>query len=375
MNTSKLGASIYYASDKNIFDALNQSKVDNETVHGMFERRNIVCSKRTPREALAKYFSSLTHDYLDHQDIAARLGVVTRRERTTSIDVSSEISQDQLINATENLIAALRRQGDIVYVSKDSGSLVINIKYSEIDYRRSEFRQLQHRDGQIEIVKESSGFVFRSTQSEHINDARDELIRKLECETKSAIEVSVVTLFDFRSPKIRSKFFYDLMNGLAGYVRNDVTDVYVHKFKIGTLLTIAESNAETDTDSDDGDIQKILMKGSSVTRSALLGDLLKDEKYYIFRVGWLAIEQLGQGYGYAIEAMFHDPENCEGFSYLLKGVFPVENGKLSKNRRTPSKSEAESIAKSVEASARKLMHNLRTPPAAPTELEVPDGKI
>ena len=74
----KKGASLYYASDKNIFDAINQSKVNNETLQTMFLRRNIVCSKHTEREGLAEFFSRLTHDYLDHQDLSNRLGVVSR---------------------------------------------------------------------------------------------------------------------------------------------------------------------------------------------------------------------------------------------------------------------------------------------------------
>ena len=88
MKKPKQGPSLYYASDKNIYDAVNQSKVDNDTVQKLFERRNIVCSKKTPRSDLAEYFSQLTHDYLDHQDIANRLGIAKRRERLTSVDLS-----------------------------------------------------------------------------------------------------------------------------------------------------------------------------------------------------------------------------------------------------------------------------------------------
>ena len=70
------GSSFYYATDKNIFDALNEHKVDTPNVVHLFQRRNIVVSKKTVREDLAKYFSRLTHDYYDHKDIAARLGIL-----------------------------------------------------------------------------------------------------------------------------------------------------------------------------------------------------------------------------------------------------------------------------------------------------------
>jgi hypothetical protein len=63
MKKRAYGPSLYYATDKNIFDALNQHKVDAATVAKLFHRRNIVVSKKTLREDLAQYFSRLTHDY------------------------------------------------------------------------------------------------------------------------------------------------------------------------------------------------------------------------------------------------------------------------------------------------------------------------
>ena len=348
------GSFLYYVSDKNIFDALSQSMVDNETVRGMFERRNILCSRQTPREALAGYFSSLTHDLMDHRDIAARLGAATRRERTTSLDIGTPIEADHLTLATDKLVASLKGEGDAVHVSKDGSSLTIFIKYSEVDYRRSEFRQLQHRDGVIELVKEDSGWVLRSTQSDHINAARDDFVRELQQHSKAPIETSTVSLFEYPSAKVRSKFFYDLMNELPGFVRRDVTDVYVHK-----VVPKLSTEPESDGEEEDGDIQRVLMRGTAVTRSKLLLDLLKEDKYYIFRVAWLATETLGKGYVYAIEALFHDAEDCSGFSYLVRGVHPLdEAGKISKHRRIPTKSESDAVARAVEAAARKLVRGL-----------------
>ena len=35
------GPSLYYATDKNVFDALNEYKVDSPTVVRLFQRRNV----------------------------------------------------------------------------------------------------------------------------------------------------------------------------------------------------------------------------------------------------------------------------------------------------------------------------------------------
>ena len=117
------GPSLYYATDKNVFDALNQHKVDAPTVVRLFQRRNIVVSKKTAREDLAKYFSRLTHDYYDHKEIAARLGIVSRRERTTSMDVTGVGDTDQLQGAVEQLKKEMEAIGDVVHVTRDGDNL------------------------------------------------------------------------------------------------------------------------------------------------------------------------------------------------------------------------------------------------------------
>ena len=124
------GPSLYYASDKNVFDALNQHKVDTPTVIRLFQRRNIVVSRKTPREELAKYFSTLTHDYYDHKEIAARLGVVARRERTTSMDVSGVSDTDVLQGVVEQLKKEMEASGDTVQVTREGNNLSIRVQYS-----------------------------------------------------------------------------------------------------------------------------------------------------------------------------------------------------------------------------------------------------
>lgn len=357
MKNNLSGPSLYYVSDKNIFDALNQSRVDTETVRRMFERRNIVCSKKTPREHLARYFSTLTHDYLDHQDIAEKLGSISRRERTTTLEIQNPITSDNLEQALSKLTDTLRQTGDIVSISKDGKHVSINIRYTEVDYRQSEFRQVQHKDGVIELAILDKSITVRSTQNEYIGLATNQLIQQLEKEAGNTLDISKITLSGYTAPKIRSKFFHDLSNTLPGFSRRDVTDVYVHK--AGSAAQGDALSQDDAVEDDEGDVQKILMKGSSVTRSRVLGDLLKDDKYFIFRISWLAIETLGAGYGYVVEAMFNDPLDCREFAYIVKGVHALESpAKLTKHRRLPTKDESDLVAKAIEGRAKELIAEL-----------------
>lgn len=351
------GPSLYYASDKNVFDALNQHKVDTPTVVRLFQRRNIVVSKKTPREDLAKYFSTLTHDYYDHKEIAARLGVVARRERTTSMDVSGMSDTDELQGVVEQLKKEMEASGDIVQVTREGNDLSIRVQYSEIDYKRSEFSQVQVRDGSIEFVQSPTGYVVRNTQNDYLNGVRETLLAKVEKSASTPLTKVVVALFDIPSAKLRSRFFHELASSLPGFVRRDVTDVYV--FKAKPDLDGAGGEESDDADGSETYVERVFLRGSGVSRSEILNELLDEDDYYIIKMGWTATELMGAGNAYDIEAGFSDPKDCTGFSFILSGVFPLEDGTISTRRRPPYKHEIDAFSRVIESKARDLAATLR----------------
>lgn len=349
------GPSLYYATDKNVFDALNQHKVDAPTVVRLFQRRNIVVSKKTAREDLAKYFSRLTHDYYDHKDIAARLGVVSRRERITSMDVSGVGDTDELQGAVEQLKAEIENSGDIVQITRDGNNLTIRVQYTEVDYKKSEFSQVQVRDGTVEFVKTAEGFIVRNTQNDYLNSVRETLLAKLEKGAQGPVTKITVSLFDVPTATLRSKFFHELATTMPGFVRRDVTDVYVFKAK-----PEPENSEDQDESSADPDthVERVFLRGSGVSRSELLNELLDEEDYYITKMGWTAIETMGVGNVYDIEVAFANPKDCTGFSFILSGVFPVEEGKTTTRRRPPLKHEIDAVSRVIEGKARDLVVQL-----------------
>lgn len=349
------GPSLYYATDKNVFDALNQHKVDIPTVMKLFQRRNIIVGKKTPREELATYFARLTHDYYDHQDISARLGVAARQERITSMDVTGIDEIDQLKIGVDQLKQELEASGEVVQITNDGDSLTVAVQYSTVDYKRSEFTQVQVRDGTIEFIKSDDGFIVRNTQNEYMNDVRETLLRKIEKVVSAPLTKVEVSLFDVTSPKLRSKFFHELAINLPGFKRRDVSDVYVYKAKPDS----DDSSDDVESDEPDTHVERVLLRGKGVTRSELLNELLEEEDYYITKISWTAQEIMGSGYDYDIEAVFADPKNCTGFSFIMNGVYPLEDGKISTRRRKPYKREIDAISRVIESKSRELIVKLR----------------
>lgn len=105
-------------------------------------------------------------------------------------------------------------------------------------------------------------------------------------------------------------------------------------------------------------MERVALRGNGVTRSDIFNDLLDEDDYYITKIAWEARETGGSGHAYAIEAMFANPKDCAGFSFILSGVYPCEDGLLSNRRRAPFKHEIEEISGVVEARARVLVKEL-----------------
>lgn len=351
-----VGPSLYYATDKNIFDALNQHKVNSKVISQLFLRRNILISNKTPKEELAKYFSTLAHDYHDHQAIAARLGVASRRERTTSMEVEGIQSASDLKGAINQLKNELEENGDVVQMEQDGDVLRVRIQHTEIDYRRSEFLQAQIRDGVIEFIKSGKDYVVRNTQTEYINNVRDLLLDKADKDEEQPLVKHVISMFDIPSVTLRTKFFYELASSLPGFRRDDVTDVYIFKPSPDSPMLDAE---EAEGDNDYHHVERVFLRGKGVSQSELLNELLDDEDYYIVKIGWRAEQEMGKGHAYEIEAAFSDIRDCEGFSFILRGVYPRENEDISSRKRTPYRDEIDLISKVVETRAREILTELR----------------
>jgi len=355
MNKRLFGPSLYYASDKNIFDALIQHKVNIPTIADLFLRRNVIVGRKTPRDELARYFARLSHDFSDHKVIASRLGVAPRKERTTSMDVEG-ITEENLQAALTELKNELEAAGDVVQLTREVDRIKANIQYTRFDYRRSEFSQLQVRDGEIEFVKSNGVYRVRNSQNEYINDVRDSLLGKIGKLSSEPLKRSEVSLFTVPSAELRSKFFHELISNLPGYIRKDVSEVYVYKKKPEKAASRDVDGESVEDSHDDGHVERVFLRGNGVTRSQILSELLSERKYYIIKVVWTVLETMGRGHVYEIEALFQDYEECSGFSFLLAGVYVLEDGGLhSSKRRGPLREEAEIISKAIEAKSRLLM--------------------
>jgi hypothetical protein len=346
--------SIYYASDKALFDALNQHKVTISDLRDLFFSRGIIISKDSVRKDLAVIFSRLIHDYYDHQKLAKILGSSSRRERNTSIKINSPLESSKIEDAAHQIKNEVSQYGDHVEVSQTENIIKVKINYKETNYNKSEFRQVVQKESIIIFEKNADKWSVRNPLNDHIEEIKSKIIDRIEQSSEEPLDIEEISLEHLSSNEKRTKFFIDLIKNVEGFQLTDVTDVFVFHPK----SPVSEDDDDQDGSSNGVHITKASLKGEGVLQSDELRSLY-DKGFYICKIVWQGVNSSVDSDLYEFEAQFANPEDCKKFSYLLKGFYKYKCvGEYNKNRTLSSTAEENQFNKLIENAAQVSLHNL-----------------
>lgn len=345
--------SFYSASDKVIFDALNQHKVTKQDMMDLFFKRGILISKLTDKEKLALDFSAYLHDYNDYSFLSEILGVATRREKATSFDLITCVDTDEIETIARSLVPIIATYGDTVEVNVINNKIELSILYKTCDFSKSELRQVVDKELKMTIEKnnDSNGYIVRGAQSDKFNQVSGILIDKLS-KTDPNFSKEEINLSSIVNSETRSNFFDRLTKEIPKHDYHDVTDVYV-------INPEQESEEEQIVH-----ITKASLKGKGVTLSKEIGDLFV-QGFYIWKIVWnTVIKDDKKSDIYEFEALFEDPINCRKFSYIAKGYYRFkerDDGTTSthtKNRISFPRSQEDNLHKLIESTAKNIINEL-----------------
>lgn len=347
---------IYSASDKSLYDALNQKTVTNADLRELFLSRGILVSKETSRRNLARHFSRLNHDYRDYEKLAKLFGNPVHREKMSSMRILAPIPLATFESSAHELKAELEQAGSIVKVHTVKGTrLDIEIKYSKVHFNKSDFRQVVNRTAIISFQQEGDEIVINAPHSDDVYEWIDAIRKTASEKSGESLELDEIALPPGLDPKIKSAFFTHLIRELTGYVLHDVSDVYVSKPK-------PPSGEDDEDDLDEGTpgihITKASLRGQGVGQSEEL-KLLSAKGFYISRVIWTAKATTPDSDIFEFEAQFASPDDCTDFTYLPRGYYRYLEGHTYNQTRTGFSSEEEQkFGKLIEAAARATLKKL-----------------
>lgn len=346
---SNISGNLFYASDKAVFDALIQRKIRNEDLAELFFERGTIISKNTSREVLSKQFSRNIHDYYDHQFISKIFSANSKKEKTTSDNIKNDLENDDLESILEELSESQSNSDTIVQHTVTDDGFIVDLQYKEIDYNKTEFKQVVQKKAQIILKKENNEWIIKSPLNNFIEDIKEKLLDNISTSLDSTDELIVerIELTSILSPTLRTEFFTKLINSISGYTLFDVTDVYVY------------NGEEDDSDSEDLGIHisKASLKGNGVIGSPELSSLY-DKDFYIWKINFkIRISQFSDIY--EIEAQFADPKNFDKFSYIIKGLYKYNEDSYNKQRKHLSSNDELTFSDLIDKNAKQIMIEIK----------------
>ncbi len=356
------GPSVYYASDKIIKDALCQKRIPLTEVRRILRRRGIVVSNDTPREELARYFSRMPYDYYDQERISDALGISKQRDRTTFRVLDGAWTLDAIENAAKQLRTQIAELGDRISVSRSNESLIVQLEYSHVDYRRSEFTQVRHEQGRVDVVKRDDKLCLRGTHNFYVNNFVRELLQAA-ANGDASLTSESVTLEAVIDPSRRIEFFKLVTEGVEGLHLEEALSVYVYK-NMPDSSVLDDQDVEEDQDDDgehegetssDGHIERALLRGRRVQNAGEIKQLY-DRGFYTVRYVWSARDS--ELNVFKIDAGFAEPEACKDFSYAILQVREGIADGPTRRKRSATRDESDRIFSALEKAALNAMTKL-----------------
>lgn len=355
--------SLYFASDKAIYDALTQRSLTSAELRKVFLSRGIVISNESDKKFLANRFSALFHDYYDYRNLSLLVGGRDSREKTTNVVVTTAVTKDQLTDALTSVKEWLvDDQHEQAEVAVHGDQLKLTVKYQKLDLSQAEFRQVVEKTAEVILEKQGSGWKITGPMNDKFKDITDQLYSQIEIVTDQDVATRTISLEAVPDAGIRTNFLRSLIRNLKDMEVVDVVDVSTFNPKdqedddldLSDDALVIEDSIEVESEDEgeevgDGDpeaelarpqpearihkiirIDKASLKGKGVLESKQLLEL-EGHGFYMWKIRWKAREKLVGSELVLFEAQFGNQTKYCDFSYIVKGVYNYNNGKYAKN--------------------------------------------
>ncbi|MFI8692823.1 hypothetical protein [Stutzerimonas kunmingensis] len=351
--------SLYFASDKAIYDALTQRSLTSAELRKVFLSRGIVISNESDKKFLANRFSALFHDYYDYRNLSLLVGGRDSREKTTNVVVTTAVTKDQLTDALTSVKEWLvDDQHERAEVAVHGDQLKLTVKYQKLDLSQAEFRQVVEKTAEVILERQGVGWKITGPMNDKFKDITDQLYSQIEILTEQDVGTRTISLEAITDAGIRTNFLRTLIRNLKDMEVVDVVDVSTFNpqdledddLDFSDDALVIEDSIEVESVAERGEgpkaeqarpqsearshkiirIDKASLKGKGVLESKQLLEL-EGHGFYLWKIRWKARETLVGSEIVLFEAQFGDQAKCCDFSYIVKGVYNYNNGNYAKN--------------------------------------------
>jgi hypothetical protein len=350
----KHGPSVYYLTDKNIFDALQHKSATAKNIREKFLDNGFFFSENEDKDVLVEESLLYINDYFDYQFIANLVESKNKREPFTNSEFKSDISKSDLTKICQDIKDSEGEDGTPFEVSVKGNLITLKTNYVEVDYSKTELRQRSTKTATVEIELKDSSFTVRRQANDRAKEISDLIKKLVDKKSEFPVPESKISLDAIDLPEARSFFFECLIKGVTDYNFDRVKSALL-KYPEDNDNDIDEENSEEAHEKENvvvGHIQKALLNGDSVLTSKEFSQL-HENGFYITRITWTAVDKQIDGDKVEFTAQFADQVNCSDFRYLVKGIYPYKGGgEYNITQRQPSPIERHELTLALEEASR-----------------------
>ena len=354
----------YCATDKEIFDALMSAKqkIGEKVLLELAKDRGIFYSPKDTREDLVSAISLLPHDFHDLNTLLEQREHSGRQEKLTSVTLPVALTVDEIKEVIKEYTADSPADERVTHHGKGADQVVVNVKYSEVDYGKTRLVQRTPKEAGIEFHVEADKTVIRMPSNDRIKGVFDKLKDRLDNKKKTDIPAIRIEIGEFQSPAIRTEFFTSLISDLKGFQLSNVTSVKVEKLK--QAQTEEELDLDDDQDTEEAKqealalVKNVALKGETLLASEEYQSLSK-KGFFITSIIWRSRLAKPSYPIVEFEAAFEEPFLGKGFKYFVRGAYNMVDKQYTKTVRPVEPEDKEKYLSLIEETAAATIAALR----------------
>jgi hypothetical protein len=273
-----------------------------------------------------------------------------RDEKFSTKSVASSATLDRItavINTVRDARAVAKRE-EYKFEQPSPGVVNIKVGYKEPDYSRAEAIQTRDKEVIIQVIQIDGKLKIRHHSNGKAEEVVRDIISKLESATETKAPVSKLDFSGIKDPKIRTRFFQDLSQKLAGHVRQDVPTLKVYRLD-------REPDGRADAEEEEkivvAQVKRMFMSGVDVTQSPEYLELEK-RGFFISAISWTSEHQTDPREHYEFTAEFTNPDDPLDIKYGCLGKYARnDDGTLKRNKTVLSAIERDSLLGLLDSTA------------------------
>lgn len=339
----------FVPDDKDIYDMLKACGTSHDKLWMFARGYGVLFASSEPREPMIDALSRLPVDRRKLEELFQLNSSKDRDEKYSTKNVAVSATLERISGVINTVREGRADEQREEYKIEHPSPGVINIKvgYKEPDYSRAEAIQTREKEVTIQVIQGDGKLKIRHHSNGKAEEVVREIIAKLELATEAKAPISKLDFSGIKDPRIRTRFFQELSQKLAGHVRQDVPTLKVYRLN----RQPAESEDEEEEKVVVAEVKRMFMSGIDVMQSPEYLELEK-RGFFISAISWTSEHQADPREHYEFSAEFTNPEDPLDIKYGCLGKYArSDDGTLKKNRTTLSAIERDVLLGLLDSTA------------------------